>query len=267
MSKNAPIAFIDSGVGGLPYLQWVKDKLPLENFIYLADTENFPYGEKPQEEIVKIVLDAVRKLEVHGDPKMLVMACNTASVTALDSVRKVVKIPVVGVVPAVKPAAESSENKRIGVLATERTVKGKYLEELIDDFASLCHVEKIAGSGIVRFVENDFFSSDSIEKTKIIENAVYQFKKMNVDTVVLGCTHFIYISDILKLKLGKNISVIDSRDGVGNQIISLLEKDNMFSELKSEDRFYCTGNAISEVSYREFASMFGLSYGGVIGGK
>ena len=266
MIKNAPIAFIDSGVGGLPYLQWVKDKLPLENFFYLADTDNFPYGEKTQEEIVEIVLEAVKKLYNEGLPKLLVIACNTASVTALDRVRKELNIPVVGVVPAVKPAAEISKNKRIGVLATERTVNGSYLEELINDFASTCHVEKIAGSGIVRFVENDFFDSDLNRKNQIIEYAVSQFQDKNVDTIVLGCTHFIYISEFLQDKLGSDIKIIDSREGVGNQIIHILENGKMLSETKVEDRFFCTGNDFKD-SYRKFAHMFGFSYYGIIGEK
>lgn len=264
MSNNAPIAFIDSGVGGLPYLQWVKDRLPLENFLYLADTGNFPYGVKSQDKIVEIVLDAVESLSEKDNPKLLVIACNTASVTALDSVRKAIDIPVVGVVPAVKPAAEISKNKRIGVLATERTVCGSYLRGLIEDFASSCHVEKIAGSGIVRFVENDFFTSPRDRKNEFIEEAVARFKEVDVDTVVLGCTHFIYISDLLKEQLGDNIKVIDSRDGVGNQIIYIIEKNQIESRKKSEDRFYCTSGD-SEDSYRQFASLFGLTYCGVIG--
>lgn len=263
MSNNAPIAFIDSGVGGLPYLQWIKEKLPNENFHYLADSKNFPYGEKTQEEIVELVLDAVKKLQQVGDPKLLVIACNTASVTALDLVRNMVNIPVVGVVPAVKPAAELSGNKRIGVLATERTVKGLYLEGLIQDFASACHVEKLAGSGIVRFVENDFFDTNDSSKFNIIKNAVKQFKEANVDTVVLGCTHFIYFSDLLQKYMGDHIKIIDSRNGVGRQIIHILKEKKILSGSKTVDRFYCTAE-VSEQSYRNFAEMFGLDYCGVI---
>lgn len=266
MLNNAPIAFIDSGVGGLPYLEWIREKLPLENFFYLADTYHFPYGEKSHDEIVDIVLEAVKNLNEKGKPKLLVIACNTASVTALDSVRKLVDIPVVGVVPAVKPAAQYSSNKRIGILATERTVNGHYLEGLIEDFASSCHVEKIAGSGIVRFVENDFFTADTGEQNHIVDQAVMHFRDKDIDTLVLGCTHFIYISDLLKSRLGEGIRIVDSRDGVGNQVIKLLKRDNMLSESKSEDRFYCTGN-VSEESYKKFAGMFGLAYCGVIGVK
>ncbi|MCP4164121.1 MAG: glutamate racemase, partial [Deltaproteobacteria bacterium] len=229
MSKNAPIAFIDSGVGGLPYLKWVREKLHNETFYYLADTGNFPYGEKTPDEIVSIVLNAVKYLEDKGKPKLLVIACNTASVTALDAVRAAVQIPVVGVVPAVKPAAERSRNKRIGVLATERTVKGAYLEDLVNNFASSCFVKKIAGSGIVRFIENDYFSSDQSRKNEILEAAIKQFKKSEVDTVVLGCTHFIFIEELLTNSLGPEIEVIDSREGVGNQIISILRKKCLLS--------------------------------------
>lgn len=263
MSRNSPIAFIDSGVGGLPYLQWVKRKLPLENFYYLADSKNFPYGEKSQSEIVDLVLNAVKQLNRKGNPKLLVIACNTASVTALDSVRKILNIPVVGVVPAVKPAAELSENKRIGVLATERTVQGAYLQELIEKFAPACHVEKIAGSGIVRFIENDYFTADETQKNSIIYDAVNQFRDADVDTVVLGCTHFIYISDQLKKKMGGKIRIVDSRNGVGEQIIHLLKEQDLFSHMKTEDCFYCTADTSLE-SYRSFAQMFGLVYCGVI---
>jgi len=263
MNNNAPIAFIDSGVGGLPYLQWVKEKLPCENFHYLADSENFPYGEKSQNEIVELVLRAVNKLNRVGNPKLLVIACNTASVTALDSVRKMVDIPVVGVVPAVKPAAELSVNKRIGVLATERTVKGAYLEELIRDFAAACYVEKFAGSDIVRFVENDFFKTNDNYKFTIIKNAVSRFREANVDTVVLGCTHFIYITELLQKHMGDEIKIIDSRNGVGRQIIHILKEKKILSDSKTVDRFYCTAEG-SEQSYRNFADMFGLNYCGVI---
>lgn len=263
MRKNAPIAFIDSGVGGLPYLQWVKDKLPLENFYYLADSKNFPYGEKSPNEIVDLVLNAVKQLNSKGHPKLLVIACNTASVTALDSVRSILNIPVVGVVPAVKPAAEISENKRIGVLATKRTVQGAYLQDLIDDFAPTCHVEKVAGSGIVRFVEHDYFKADDLRKYQITEDAVLQFLNAEVDTVVLGCTHFIYITDQLKKQLGKDIRIVDSRDGVGRQILHILKENDLFSDSKTDDCFYCTADTSAE-SYRSFAQMFGLEYCGVI---
>lgn len=262
MSNNAPIAFIDSGVGGLPYLQWVKEKLPRENFIYFADRKNFPYGEKTKEEIVNIVLHVVRSLHNGNKPKMLVIACNTASVTSLDAVRDAFDIPVIGVVPAVKPAAEISNNRRIGVLATERTVRGMYLQDLIDKFASSCHIEKVGAGGIVRFVENSYFNATMDEKVSIIEESVNQFLEADVDVVVLGCTHFIYLTDLLKKKLGKFVQVIDSRDGVGNQVIKVLKEKNMLSTGKTRDIFYCSAEQ-ERGSYKQFASLFNLEYCGI----
>ncbi|MBN2658709.1 MAG: glutamate racemase [Spirochaetales bacterium] len=265
MSNSAPIAFIDSGIGGLPYLQWVKERLPFENFVYLADRKNFPYGEKSSDEIVEIVLRAVKSLRAGSYPKMLVIACNTATVTSLDAVRAAVDFPVVGVVPAVKPAASSSRNKRIGVMATKRTIDGSYLQRLIENFAPDCHVEKVAASGVVSFVENDFFMASDDQKMEIVENAVDLFSGEKVDKVVLGCTHFIYLDEILRKRLGEAVEIIDSRDGVGRQIIHVLEKENLLSREKREDIFYCSAESPGD-SYRQFAAMFGLSYGGVMEG-
>jgi len=265
MSDSAPIAFIDSGVGGLPYLQWVKKHLPKENFVYLADRKNFPYGEKSSTEIVEIVLRAVKSLQNGQSPKLLVIACNTASVTSLEEVRKSVKFPVVGVVPAVKPAAITSRNKRIGVMGTRQTINGPYLQRLIDNFAPDCHVEKIAATGVVSFVENDFFLADLRAKREVVENSVKLFSGGKVDKVVLGCTHFIYLDDILREELGENVEVIDSREGVGRQIIHVLEEENLLSDEKKEDYFYCSAESPGG-SYRQFAAMFGLNYGGVMEG-
>jgi len=265
MRNSAPIAFIDSGVGGLPYLQWVKEHLPKENFVYLADRKNFPYGEKSSDEIVKIVLRAVKSLQNGQYPKMLVIACNTASVTSLEAVRKSVDFPVVGVVPAVKPAAITSRNKRIGVMGTRQTINGPYLQGLIDNFAPDCHVEKVAATGIVSFVENDFFQADLKAKREIVKNAVDLFSGGEVDKVVLGCTHFIYLDEILRDELGEKVEVIDSREGVGRQIIHVLEYENLFSDTKNEDIFYCSAESPGG-SYRQFAAMFGLTYGGVMEG-
>lgn len=233
--------------------------------MYLADRKNFPYGEKTSGEIVDIVLHAVKSLRDGSYPKMLVIACNTASVTALDAVRKAVDFPVVGVVPAVKPAAMSSRNKRIGVMATRRTIDGSYLQRLIDNFAPDCHVEKVAASGVVSFVENDFFRASDEEKLEIVENAVNLFSGEKVDKVVLGCTHFIYLDEILKKRLGGDVEIIDSREGVGRQIMHVLEINRLFSTEKKEDVFYCSAESPGD-SYRLFAQMFGLKYSGVMEG-
>ncbi|MBN2625604.1 MAG: aspartate/glutamate racemase family protein, partial [Spirochaetales bacterium] len=134
-SREQPVGFLDSGIGGIPYLVKLREKLPRENYIYLADHANFPYGEKSVEQIRASVLQATDRLLTISRPKLIVLACNTASVSALQVLREYVDIPVVGVVPAVKPAASLSGRRTIGVLATESTVNAPYLDGLIEQFA------------------------------------------------------------------------------------------------------------------------------------
>ena len=143
-----PIAFLDSGVGGLPYLEMAREHLPKENFIYLADRKNFPYGTKSAEEVFAAVAVLTDRILAAEKPKVFVLACNTMSVVALTRLRKLYpRLPFVGVVPAVKPAAERTKVKRIGVLATNRTLQDAYLDDLIRRFASSCEVVRVAGPG------------------------------------------------------------------------------------------------------------------------
>ena len=137
-----PIVFIDSGVGGLPYLEKARIYMPGENLVYVADNKNFPYGEKSAGQLKSIILMLIRKIVDKISPKLIVIACNTASVVALSLLREEFGIPFVGVVPAIKPAGEYSENGKIGLLATRKTVEDPYTDTLINEFASSCRVEK-----------------------------------------------------------------------------------------------------------------------------
>ena len=127
---HRPVVVFDSGVGGLPYLQRLREFLPDETFSYVADTANFPYGEKSTAELNDIVHRQMERLIHRIVPKLVVVACNTASVVALSELRAAFGLPFVGVVPAVKPAAETTENKRIGLIATRKTVEDPYTDML-----------------------------------------------------------------------------------------------------------------------------------------
>ena len=257
--SESPIAFVDSGVGGLSYLQWIKSRLPKENFVYLADRINFPYGEKSSPEILNAVVPLVEKLIDRIRPKIIVTACNTASIVSLAKLRELYETPFVGVVPAIKPAAQESGKGRIGILATRKTINDIYVKNLIDSFAPNCKVVKEVGGDIVEMVENRFFSSGIEEKSKLLLVAVNKFKKKDVDKVVLGCTHFIYVTELLADLLGNDIDIIDSREGVGNQIIKLLKDRFAFSNNKTEDRFLITGNNHVKENYQKFAHYFSFS--------
>ena len=283
--RQQPIAVFDSGVGGLPYLRWMKQHLPDERFVYLADRANFPYGEKTEDELRGIVIDTVGRLIEKQDPKIAVIACNTASVVALADLRATYSIPFVGVVPAVKPAAEISDSKSIGILATRRTVEDPYTDDLVRSYARDCSVSRYAGVEIVDLVENRFFSTSREEKREILRPAVEFFRERNVDTVVVACTHFIFVQDELRKMLGPEAHVIDSREGVGRQVVHILKERQLQSPAydffgnakargektggektggeKNGSCFFVTRKQ-DELQYRRFAADYALQWGGVL---
>ncbi len=264
--KSKPVVFLDSGVGGLPYLLEAKRKLPSRDFIYLADNKNFPYGGRDILSLKKIVHEIIGKALNAFDPEAVVIACNTASVVTLSSLRQKYGIPFVGVVPAVKPAAENTKNGIIGLLATETTVKNIYTDTLIRDFASDCSVRKFAGVKIVDFVENQLYQSNSMRTTKILQPAVTFFKKEKIDTLILGCTHFLFVKDTLKKMLGSQVSIIDSVEGVTTQLKKVISScpEKPLETHRSRYTFYITGNRFDRSKYDVFLQKFELVWGGTL---
>ncbi len=259
-----PIIFIDSGVGGLPYLDWVRKKLPDENLVYVADNANFPYGEKSVEEIRKALVFTVKTLIDSLNPRFIVIACNTASVTTLSTLRKLYKIPFVGVVPAVKTAAEKYPGRTIGILATSRTVENKYLDDLIKRFASDCNIVRHSEKYLVDFIENKHLFSSRDERRNVIKNAVEKFKAMNISSLILGCTHFVFLEEDFKREFGNDIEVVDSREGVAKQIYRILEKEGSNSIKKDSGSFFYITKKVNEENYRKFAEKYGLIFMGCI---
>jgi len=257
--NRAPIVFIDSGIGGLPYLEWIKKRLPEESFVYIADNKNFPYGTKTKESLKKIMYDLMAELCSLYNPKAAVIACNTASVISLEYLREHFTIPIIGVVPAVKPAAFQAGKKRIGLMASDRTIEDSYTEKLIEDHASDCIVYRWPGNEIIDFIENRLYGSKKDEIAEVLKPAVDFFTENEVDNVVLGCTHFLFLEDYLTEMLG-GLSLIDSREGVGNQIIRILKKHRLLSDKKSSDLFILTG-AADDFSRKENYNWISEKYG------
>ena len=258
------VGFYDSGIGGLPYLEWLKKHTTGCSFRYLAESRHFPFGTKTEPEIKSIVLESIGRFIESEHPDLIVIACNTASVTALAALRQQYQIPFVGVVPAIKPAAAISRKKSIGLFATNKTVSQLYTKNLIDTFASGCRVSKFAMPEIVAFVEKNIFSATEDEILKIITPAADFFKQEGVDTVILGCTHFVYLEDTFKKVLGSSISVIDSREGVGNRAVSLLDKIQEHPDDEKGDMFFVTSVEKMPGNYKSISSRYGLSFGGEI---
>ena len=260
---ESSITFLDSGIGGLPYLDWVKARHPGLPLTYLADSANFPYGDMSPDALTEVVLKSVRRLLSFGTPRLLVIACNTASVTALDEIRAISPCPVVGTVPAVKPAAGLKGTDPIGVMATAGTVNSPYLDRLVASFAAHRKVIRVAAGDIVRFVEEQWLDSGDEGAVPVMQRAVDTLKKSRVGSIVLGCTHFLHLLTPIREMVGENIPLFDSRDGVGRRILSLLDENYLNSEEKNAvSSFFVTKSGDRDTGYRRFSSLHGLEWAG-----
>lgn len=270
MNKKCTFAFMDSGVGGLPYLQELVKVTGFNNCVYFADTRNFPYGEKTDGEIIENACNGAALLIEMFSPKVIVVACNTMSVAALESLRiRFPSVDFVGTVPAVKTARQLTRNRIIGLLATERTVNHKYTCDLIKKFAGDCTVVKRGDSNLIRFIETRLDSSGKEEKYKALEPCFTQFKNKNVDTVILACTHFLRMTGEFKDIFEPEIKVIDSLEGVVNQAVKLSEKIPESEKKSGTPLVYISGQENEEKNntdshYRELCSKLDFLWGGIL---
>ncbi|MBN1413129.1 MAG: glutamate racemase [Spirochaetales bacterium] len=263
---NRPILVYDSGIGGLPYLKLGREQLPSEQFIYLADTLHFPYGEKKAADVERIAVDLAGRAIRNLCPKCIVVACNTASVIALAALRNTYDLPFIGVVPAVKPAALVSRKKRIVVLATQRTVMDKYLSDLITTFARNCKVTGIPANGLADFVEKKFLSSSEAERLSAIRPSVEEIRKAGADAVVLACTHFIHLEDDYRRLLGNAVRLVDSREGVIKQLGRIINQKKMPAGNNGNKGLFFVTDGHGQSRYERFAEEYGLDFAGILEG-
>lgn len=272
-------AFLDSGTGGIPYMLALKEKLPLAKVVYLGDTIHFPYGQKTASEVTECALSAISLILKVFSPRAIVIACNTISVTSLDEARKVFpNTPIVGTVPAIKLAAKVTKNKRIGLLATNATIEHPYCEHLIKDFAQGCVVVRRGDPNLVSFIENDFFTASYEQKARALKPCINFFTKENCDTIVLGCTHFTHIADVLQKEVGSGIKVVDSREGVANQAIRIEHKSKVIKDSAqniltpndfvlsiSDKSFFVTAATRAQTDeYKTLCKKVNIPWGGVL---
>ncbi|PIE97735.1 MAG: glutamate racemase [Treponema sp.] len=264
MKKNikTKYAFIDSGLGGLAYLKALKQKAPNTGTVYIADNANFPYGTKSEEELIYVAVKLVEKVINSFEPEVIILACNTISVTALAELRRRFPVDFVGTVPAIKPAVEKTATGQIGIIASEKTIKDNYTKELIAKFGKSCKFSFFAGQKLIQEIENGLMFKTEAEKIKAIEPAMTFFYKEHVDSLVLACTHFLLINDVFKKKAEPQIKIIESVDGVIRQTLKISPPQ----ENKSESSFFFTKNVnpVEIEKYSEFASAFGLNFKGLL---
>ena len=207
--------FIDSGIGGIPYMMKLLEKKPDSSCLYVADTANFPYGEKTHQQVVDCVKALVQKICEKFNPKVIVVACNTMSVNALEALRKTFPaVQFVGTVPAIKLAASVSKKRRIGLLATHATCENPYNIELKNKFASDCEIINRPDPDLISFIEHNAFTASREECLKAVKPAVDFFRSENCDVMILGCTHFLNFTEVFAQASAPDIRVVDSVDGV-----------------------------------------------------
>lgn len=215
-------AFLDSGTGGIPYMMHLLQKVPNASCVYIADTKHFPYGEKSHTQIVDFVIELTRSIIEKFCPKVIILACNTMSVNALDVLRKTFpNNNFIGTVPAIKVAATLSKKRKIGLLATNSTINNPYNLELKKQFANDCILVLRGDSQLISFIEHKSFDSSIEEIKKACVPAVDFFKQNDCDVIILGCTHFLNIKKEIQEVCGKDILVVDSVEGVINHAMDV----------------------------------------------
>ena len=222
-SSQQAIGVIDSGVGGISVLKHIHALLPHENLMYVADSKYAPYGSKTAVEITArcmIIADFLMSKNV----KALVVACNTATAAAIDELRETFDIPIIGMEPAVKPAAEASKNGVIGVLATVGTLKSAQFAALLESYGRNVKVVTQACVGLVECIERGELTQNSTRQ--LLKKYCAPLLAEGADTIVLGCTHYPFVLPLIEEIVGNNVAIIDTGTAVAKQLQNkLAEKD------------------------------------------
>lgn len=225
MSNNDPIGIFDSGIGGLTVLKEITRILPTENIIYLGDTARVPYGIRSPETVIRYSFECAEFL-MRQNIKILVVACNTASAVSLNELSKRIEVPVIGVIePGAVAAVRSTRNKKIGVIGTEATIRSNAYQKAINLIDRTIEVAGIACPLFVPLVEEGW--TDGVVTYLVAEKYLSGLKKRGVDTVVLGCTHYPLLKDVIQTVMGSDVVLIDSA----------IETAKVVNEVLSEKRF------------------------------
>lgn len=240
MTNENPIGIFDSGVGGTSIWKEIHQLMPFESTIYLADSKNAPYGNRTAEEILELSIKNTEILIAEGC-KIIVVACNTATTNAMSQLREKFKLPIIGIEPAIKPAALQTRTKSIGILATKGTLSSALFSKTAKEFTMDISVVEIIGDGLVPLVEAGKLKGKEI--FSLLEKYCAPMIAANIDYLVLGCTHYPYLIPRLKKILPKNVTIIDSGLAVARQTMNVMKSNNLFSENNTKPKLQFFSNA------------------------
>ncbi len=246
---DRPIGMFDSGFGGLTVARSVIDLLPSEDLIYIGDTARYPYGPKPASEVRSFAIELATSLVRDFNAKLIIVACNTAASVALGELQSLLSVPVIGVVePGAQALVEATTNNRVAVIGTVGTIASGAYESAV---ASASHkvlrevsLTATACPGFVEFVERDETSGQAV--TELAEKLLAPIRKAGVDALLLGCTHYPYLSAVISEVMGSGVKLIDSADATASEVRDVLIKNNISrsvdDEVKSSHEFYSSGD-------------------------
>ena len=225
--KN-PIGIFDSGIGGISILEKLKQLLPNENFIYLADNQNCPYGSKSKKEIISLSKKNCEKL-IELNCKIIIIACNTSTTNSIKKLREIIAIPIIGIEPGLKPAIHYTKTKNIGILATEKTLGSKlFFETLNQNRIDDIHIHEQIGYELVNLIEEDSHSKQNLQK--ILEKYLVPMINKNIDCLLLGCTHYNHIKDIIEEIIPVDIKIVDTITPVNKRVLNILKSNNILNK-------------------------------------
>ena len=240
MSKEKPIGIFDSGVGGTSIWKEIHNLLPLEHTIYLADSANAPYGEKPKEEIVRLSVKNTTRLLQMG-AKIIVVACNTATTNAISHLRSSYDVPFIGIEPAIKPAALQSKTKCIGILATKGTLSSALFAKTSDLYSRDNKIVEVVGKGLVEEIEKGQKHSPFVKE--MLKELLEPMLQAGIDHLVLGCSHYPYLIPTLRQILPAHVQIIDSGMAVAKQTKVVLQSLDLLSTTQQKKpEFFTNGD-------------------------
>jgi glutamate racemase len=239
--STAPIGVFDSGVGGLSVLREIRRELPAEDLIYVADSGYAPYGDRPEEYVRGRAVAIMEFLRGQG-AKAVVVACNTATGIAVDALRARYDVPIVAIEPAVKPAAAQTRSRIVGVLATTQTLAGQKFAKLVSTHAGDVEVLTQAAPGLVDQVETGELDSPSTRA--LVQQYLRPMLDKGADTIVLGCTHYPFLADLIRAVAGPAVTVIDSAVPVARELRRRLQASGLLAreDRSGSESFWTTGS-------------------------
>lgn len=227
MDRYSPIGLFDSGIGGVSVLRELYALMPNENYICLGDSANAPYGTKTESEVLALSLRSAKHLYDSG-VKALVVACNTATSASIKELRRIYDIPVIGLEPAVKPAALSGDHPTVLVMATELSLKLPKYKNLASCFDGMADIIPLPAPGIVEFVERGITEGDELDA--YLYSLFEPYRNMKIDAIVLGCTHFPLVKRSIVKCFGRDVRLYDGGKGAANETKRLLSMRDMLSD-------------------------------------